>query len=222
VDFAARVRELEKTRGTRLAIALAPSLERMPYPIQRFDDPFLPYGRAVIDATSDIACAYVFDLAAYLSVGASSAIALERTIAYVPAQSLTILHGMFTRAEYARLLSTSAFAADAATLATVDELVIASFLSDSAKGVLVDGKAILPLMPYWTGWTVSESTKQRLGWWVEALPTGHVLEFPGEGDVIRWLWRDEISYASRSEDFQDEIRSAAQKYVEHLNDFFSG
>ena len=73
----------------------------MPYPMQRYDDPFLPYGRAVIDATSDIACAYVFDLAAYLSIGASGAIALERTIAYVPSPSLTILHGMFTRAEYA-------------------------------------------------------------------------------------------------------------------------
>ncbi|MHB8625451.1 MAG: hypothetical protein ACYDEO_04540 [Aggregatilineales bacterium] len=79
-DFVDRMRAAQMARGSTLAIALAPSLDKIPYLLQQYDDPFLPYGRAVIDATADITCAYIFDLAVYLAVGASGAIALERTI----------------------------------------------------------------------------------------------------------------------------------------------
>ncbi|HVO44453.1 MAG TPA: hypothetical protein VMT34_17630, partial [Aggregatilineales bacterium] len=50
-----------------LAIGLAPSIDSLPMAMQRFDDPFLPYSKAVIDATSEFVCAYVFHMAAYLA-----------------------------------------------------------------------------------------------------------------------------------------------------------
>ena len=71
---------------------LIPRLTKMPLPIQRYDDPFLPFGKAIIDATRDLVCAYVFDLAAYLALGAAGAVALERTIAYVGDDDVTVLH----------------------------------------------------------------------------------------------------------------------------------
>ena len=76
-------------------------------------------------------------------------------------------------------------------------------------------------MPYWPGWTFSDAIKQRIGEWVDTPPIGHLITFPDEDEVIRWYWRDEISLASRGEDFQDAVRVAAQKYVESLSDFFS-
>src|SRR5215510_12056584 len=106
----------QSKNNSTLAIGLAPSLETMPEPVTRYDDPFLPYGKLVIDTTTELVCAYVFHLGAYLSAGASGAIALERTIAYVPAGIVKILHGPFTGSEYARAAFEDGFGADAVTL----------------------------------------------------------------------------------------------------------
>src|SRR5689334_7364687 len=79
----------QATQST-LAISLAPTLNKLPLELQRFDDPFLPFGKAVIDATADLVCAYVFHLGPYLALGAAGAVALERTIAYVPQTAIKI------------------------------------------------------------------------------------------------------------------------------------
>jgi hypothetical protein len=83
-------------------------------PLQSYDDPFLPFGKAIIAATRDLVRAYVFDLAAYLALGAAGAVALERTIAYVGEDNLTVLHGAFVGGDYAE--AARGFAADAVTL----------------------------------------------------------------------------------------------------------
>ena len=66
--------------------------------MQRYDEPFLPFGKALIDTTKDLVAGYVFDLEAYLVPGAAGMIALERTIGYVPSDLVTILHGGFLTA----------------------------------------------------------------------------------------------------------------------------
>ena len=101
-------------RGTDRALLLAPRLTRMPLPMQRYDDPFLPFGKAIIAATQEVVCAYIFDLASYLAIGAAGAVALERTIASVDDQTVTILHGPFVGAGY--LDMAEAFEVDALTL----------------------------------------------------------------------------------------------------------
>ncbi len=97
-----------------LALLLKPIITRMPGQIQKYDDPFLPFGKAVIAATHDLVGAYVFDCAAYLSIGAAGAIALERTIAFAHGDALTVLHGPFATADYAALLD--GFEVDAITV----------------------------------------------------------------------------------------------------------
>jgi hypothetical protein len=110
-----KLRRMQRERGSTLALQIAPRLSRLPLPIQRYDDPFLPFGKSVIQATRDLVCAYVFDFPAYLAIGAAGAIALERTIAYAGRDVITILDGAFGSAEYLTLMDETAFNADAIT-----------------------------------------------------------------------------------------------------------
>jgi hypothetical protein len=61
-SFYDKLRAAQSQRESDLALLLAPKLAKMPLPIARYDDPFLPFGKAIIDATRDLVCAYVFDL----------------------------------------------------------------------------------------------------------------------------------------------------------------
>ncbi|MDX1995199.1 MAG: hypothetical protein SF029_22645 [bacterium] len=134
-DFVTRLTEIHGARPKSLALLLAPRLARLPLPIQVYDDPFLPYGKAIIKATRDVVSLYLFDLAAYLAVGAAGAVALERTIHYVRGDSMTVLHGPFALRGYAALLDEQAFGADAATV--TDSQFIDAYLTREDKGVFV-------------------------------------------------------------------------------------
>jgi len=114
--FADRVLTIQNQKRSSLALWLAPRLQKLPLPMQRYDDPFLPYGKAIIEATHDLVCAYVFDLAAYLALGAAGAVALERSIAFVGEDAVTILHGPFASTDYVELTYETAFNVDAVTL----------------------------------------------------------------------------------------------------------
>ncbi|MDZ4770411.1 MAG: hypothetical protein SGJ24_14900 [Chloroflexota bacterium] len=116
--YSDKIKRVQSARATHNAIVLAPRVVEMPLEIARFDDPFLPYGKAVIAATRDLVCAYVFDLAAYLAIGAAGAVALERTIAYVrgDGQTITVLHAPFASGDFAAAAGDGAFAVDAVTV----------------------------------------------------------------------------------------------------------
>src|SRR5579859_1021511 len=107
----------QQRNNSTLAIGLAPALNRLPEESQRWDEPFLPFGKAVIDTTHDLVCAYVFHLGAYLALGAAGAVALERTMAYVPSGIVKILHGPFASDDYVTAAFEEGFGADAVTLA---------------------------------------------------------------------------------------------------------
>lgn len=113
--FQDKLHKAQTVRGTNRALLIVPRLSKMPLPMQRYDDPFLPFGKAIIAATQDLVCAYVFDLAAYLAIGAAGAVALERTIASVNDDTVTILHGPFVGSGY--IEAAEAFKTDAVTLA---------------------------------------------------------------------------------------------------------
>ncbi|MFN8377149.1 MAG: hypothetical protein U0452_00620 [Anaerolineae bacterium] len=99
-------------------IELAPRITDMPALIQKYDDPFLPYCRAVFAATQDFVAGYVFDLAAFLALGAAGAVALERAVAVIAATpaTLAVIHGPFARGDYATFVGEMALRADAATV----------------------------------------------------------------------------------------------------------
>lgn len=99
-------------------LVLRPQLPLLPLSIQRYDEPLLPFGKVLIASTRDIVTGYIFDFAAYLSIGAAGAIALERTIGYVLASSAAcaIVHGPFISDDYALAMGKTAFCADAVTV----------------------------------------------------------------------------------------------------------
>ena len=113
--FREKLARLTQEKHTDLALVIAPRLAKMPLPMLYVDDPFLPFSKAIIDATKDLVCAYLFDFAAYLAIGAAGAVALERTMAYARNESVTLLDGRFASWGYAD--AALAFNADAITLA---------------------------------------------------------------------------------------------------------
>lgn len=74
----------QTTNHSWLCIGLDPQPELMPLEALKWDEPVLPFNRRIIEATSDLVCAYKPNLGFYLQWGAAGVIALERTIAAVP------------------------------------------------------------------------------------------------------------------------------------------
>ncbi|MEM7115602.1 MAG: orotidine-5'-phosphate decarboxylase [Chloroflexota bacterium] len=75
----------QQQNNSWLCIGLDPSPEKLPpVLVAQQDEPVLPFNKAIIDATSDLVCAYKPNLGFYLQWGAAGIIALERTIAYIP------------------------------------------------------------------------------------------------------------------------------------------
>lgn len=107
-----------QTATSRFALYISPKVDRMPPAFQRHDDPFLPYMRSVFSATEDLVCAYVFDFAAYLALGAAGTIALERSIALAAQTRVTILDARFSTGDFASVWDEAAFGCDAVTITT--------------------------------------------------------------------------------------------------------
>ena len=101
-EFLEKLSRLRAERKSDLALLLNPRLEHLPMSIARFDDPFLPYSKAIVGISQDLVVAYVFDFAAYLSLGAAGAVALERSIRFA-GDSVTILHAPFASDGYAAM-----------------------------------------------------------------------------------------------------------------------
>jgi hypothetical protein len=196
-------RDLVTTAQSRstLAIGLAPSLKTLPLSMQRFDEPFLPFGKAVIDATADLVCAYVFYLAAYLALGAAGAVALERTIAYVSANVIKILHGPFATGDYAQAAFEEAFGVHAVTLAsTADPATIAAYTRQPENGVFVEASA--QSVP---------SQSEQVGTYRQIEPGHYVLSLPKTPD-IDWYSQQAIS-AAVGDNFRELLRETATQLL---------
>lgn len=80
-----KLRRVQEANNSWLCIGLDPQPDKLPIEaVARWDEPLLPFNRAIIDATADLVCAYKPNLGFYLQWGAAGVVALERTIAYIP------------------------------------------------------------------------------------------------------------------------------------------
>jgi orotidine-5'-phosphate decarboxylase len=79
-----KLRRAQESNRSWLCLGLDPQPELLPVDALKWDEPLLPFNRAIIDATADLVCAYKPNLGFYLQWGAAGVIALERTIAYIP------------------------------------------------------------------------------------------------------------------------------------------
>lgn len=84
VSYLHKLRAAQDRNDSWLCIGLDPDPARLPLPTMQWDEPVLPFNKAIVDATVDLVCAYKPNLGFYLQWGAAGVIALERTIAYIP------------------------------------------------------------------------------------------------------------------------------------------
>ncbi|MFP4321581.1 MAG: hypothetical protein ACLFTK_03935 [Anaerolineales bacterium] len=192
IQFVEKWHAAQSENNSRLALGIAPHLADLPAPIARHDDPFLPFARAIIEATADMVALYVFDLASFLALGAAGARALERSIPLVPAPIPTVLDGPFWTAGYARAAYADAFAVDAVTLATNDTRAVNAYVKSSANAAFVHRMTGTP-------------------------PSGHNIGLYDDSsfyfDATRLLWvTEDIIYASALDSFQADIRAAAERF----------
>lgn len=198
-NFAGRLAAVQRERQTNLALLLSPRLAQLPLPIQKYDDPFLPFGKAVIAQTHDVVCAYVFDLAAYLALGAAGAVALERTVAYARGyrETVTILHAPFASGAYVDAAGMGGFAVDAVTVTGEDAL---EPYTSSGLGAFVvrrgEAPVIIPLPgDAGTYWPDAEL-------FTILSPSDHSLKIRLAGE--------RVLYAGRGDDFAERIRQSLE------------
>jgi hypothetical protein len=180
-----------ENKGSNLVIGLRPQMAKLPLPIQRHDDPFLPLSRAVIDAAHPYVVGVMFDLAAYLALGAAGAVALERAIAYAGSRGdlLSILHAPFATADYAAATSALAFAPDGVTI--VNSSLIPSYVLRHQAGAFVVGR-VGDSQEY----SVFDVTARELS-----------VSWQGERQTLQVVG-DEVVYADMGDDFALAIAGA--------------
>jgi hypothetical protein len=188
--------EASAKNASRLWVGLAPRLTLLPEPMWRFDDPFFPFSKAIINATADLVCGYVFHLGAFLAQAGAGAVALERSLRYVPQSLPIILHGAFATPDYLLSAYEDGFNSDAVTLGLPDP-ALARVYSQAPH------TAFLP--------APAQAEGQALGVYAE----GHL----SLAD-LRGLWVSEaVIFAGGGADFQDAIRAKAEHYrKESLHD----
>ncbi len=142
VSFVEKLAHAQTRNDSWVCVGLDPVLERMPAPMLKHDAPFLPFLKAIVDATADLVCAYKPNLGFYLTLGAAGVIALERIIAYIPRHIPVILDAKFndignTAGAYAQ----GAFDALGADAVTVNPYLgqdgVAPFLARADKAAFV-------------------------------------------------------------------------------------
>lgn len=84
MDYLEKLKAAQERNHSWLCIGLDPDPARLRVDVLKWDEPILPYNKAIIDATADLVCAYKPNLGFYLQWGAAGVIALERTITYIP------------------------------------------------------------------------------------------------------------------------------------------
>lgn len=186
--FDQRMMEAQIVARSSVGLLLSPKLTAMPLPMQRYDDPFLPFGKAIIDATRDIICLVMFDFAAYLTIGAAGIVALERTIAYASASHILMaLHVPFASSAYVEAVSPTALNVDAVTV------------SNSAYAPVYD-KALNGGV-----FVMNHAMSHEYGSFID---TDLYLAIPFSTPPLGvYLLGDDVIYSERGDDFAEAIRT---------------
>lgn len=84
MTYLQKLRAAQEKNNSWLCVGLDPDPSKLPLPTMQWDEPVLPFNKAIVDATADLVCAFKPNLGFYLQWGAAGVVALERTIAYIP------------------------------------------------------------------------------------------------------------------------------------------
>ncbi len=184
--FIDKITSIAEAQNSRIILKLNPQVEKLPIPIARYDDPFLPFGKEIIRATSDLVCGYLFDLGSYLALGGAGVVALERTIRYVPSGHVRILHGPFWGTNYVTMMSELALGIDAVTL------IRESDAEHYPGAILIEDDDIVDY----------PATYQKSGIQIRSTPS-NVMRFTVSDDAIL--------YAGKLDDYAAVVRATIQQ-----------
>ncbi len=142
LTFLDKLAQAQHKNRSYLCIGLDVVVAHTPLPVQAYDEPMLPFARAIIEATSDLVCAYKPNLGFFLAEGAAGVVALERIVRLIPPDIPIILDGKFgdvghTAEAYARG-AFEQFKADAVTLSPyIGSDSIRPFLKQASRAAFV-------------------------------------------------------------------------------------
>jgi hypothetical protein len=208
MNFRERLVAAQQHTQSTLAVGIAPVITKFPDEIYKFDDPFFPFSRAIIDITADLACAYVFHMGYFLAHGAAGAVALERSLAYVPAHAVRILHGPFASADYVKAAFEDAFGAHAVTLSThVNPATIAAYAAEPAHGLFIKAPTD---SDFERVGSASANYPDQVGLYRYSAPSGVLELWSGSRIDLQWH-TDDITYSTSAGDWRREVRKAAEQ-----------
>jgi orotidine-5'-phosphate decarboxylase len=107
MTFTTKLQIAQQTNNSWVCVGLDPVMEHLPGAVKDTASPLLTFGRAIVEATADLVCAYKPNLAFWLVEGPEGLSALRQLIADIPEDIPVILDAKFndvghTAAAYAR------------------------------------------------------------------------------------------------------------------------
>jgi len=152
MTFKDKLKEAQQRNGSWLCVGLDPVIERLPTDVRSAPDPLLAFGRAIVEHTSDLVCAYKPNLGFWLAAGAPGLEALQQLMGEMPNHIPVILDGKFndvghTAEAYARA-AFEILGADAVTANPYLGLdTLRPFLSAADRGVFLLARTSNPSAP---------------------------------------------------------------------------
>ena len=95
MTFTEKLTSAQQANNSWVCVGLDPVMEQMPEAVRDDESPFLAFGRAIVEATADIASAYKPNLGFWLAEGVAGLSALQQLIAEIPKEIPVILDAKF-------------------------------------------------------------------------------------------------------------------------------
>ena len=89
-SFYEKLRTIQRKNASLLCIGLDPDITKIPRTLLAHKDPVYEFNKRIIEATSDLACAYKLNLAFYESLGLGGWETIHRTLEEIPEAIITI------------------------------------------------------------------------------------------------------------------------------------
>ena len=94
MNFKEKLSKIVKKNNSLLCIGLDTDIEKIPKHLFKISKtPYLEFNKSIINATSDLVCAYKINMAFYEVFGKSGFEVLEKTINYIPKDVIVIIDG---------------------------------------------------------------------------------------------------------------------------------
>jgi orotidine-5'-phosphate decarboxylase len=140
--FAHKLTTAQQVNDSWVCVGLDPVMERLPKAVATSVDPLLTFGRAIVEATTDLVCAYKPNLAFWLAEGPNGLAQLQQLITGIPDHIPVILDAKFNDIGHtARAYARAAFRTLAADAVTANPYLgldaIRPFLADETHGVFL-------------------------------------------------------------------------------------